>query len=795
VDDLERPVERPADFVATARIGRPGWGVRTYLLVVVLSSLLPLALFAGYLSYDSSQSQLETIRTSILSTTRALAVAVDEHIRVRREMLEELGRSEKLRSGDLPGFHAEMVTLSRLLGGTIITLVRPNGTRALFSSLPPDAVVPGISNQDLVQRVVTTGTTQISDVFIGAITKVPLAVIGVPIKVGDAVVYSLHLTLDPADFIRLLEAHNLPETWLSGIVDQHGRFLARVPDNEKRVGELASEGWRAAIRAAPEESWGRFDALEGQPVYNGHALARESGFIIGIGVPAAIIEAPLHRSLWRLLIGGCIVVALGTLIAALVSRRLTDGLQRVAVAAQQVPMGRCDAPGLTRVREIDQIAMALTESAQTILQRTTERDQADRTMHRTADELRQLNETLEERIAAETADRMRVEAALRQAQKMEAIGQLTGGIAHDFNNLLQVISGNLESMRQRLDSDLGILQIERLRRCAEFAMQAAQRAAALTHRLLAFSRQQPLAPEAVDPNRLVGNMSELIRRTIGETIAMETVLAGGIWRIFVDPNQLENAVLNLAVNARDAMPGGGKLTIETANTHLDEDYADAQQIVAGQYVAISVTDTGEGMTQDVIDKVFDPFFTTKPTGQGSGLGLSQVYGFVKQSNGHVRIYSERGTGTTVKVYLPRTMSAEAHATPQDTQPVPQGDPDTVVLVVEDDSNVRSLTIDMLQRLNYQVVAANDGVTALRVLEERADVALLFTDVGLPGQYNGRQLADAARERRPRLRVLFTTGYARNAIVHHGRLDPGLDLIVKPFSYASLAIKVRSVLDG
>ena len=794
VDELQRPVERHG-AIAGAAVRYPRWGVRSYLLAVVLSSLLPLALFAVYLSYDSSRSQLETIRTSILSTTRALAVAVDDHIRVRREMLEQLARSEKLRAGDLRGFHAEMVNLSQLLQGAIVTLVRADATRVLFSSLPADVRVPGLSNADLVRRVFETGEPQISDVFIGSITQVPLAVIAVPIKIDNAVKYSLHLTLDTADFIRLLSAHHLPDDWLSGIVDHNGRFLARVPDNDKRVGQLASEGWRAAIRAAPEEMWSRFDALEGQPVYNGHSRARESGFIVGIGVPASIIEAPLHQSLWRLAIGGCIVVGLGTLLAALVSRRLVNGLQTVAVAAEQVPSGHCDAPAPSGVAEIDQIAMALAESARTILERTGERDRSDHAMRQTADALRHLNETLEERIASETADRIRAEAALHQAQKMESIGQLTGGIAHDFNNLLQVISGNLEAMKQRFANDPDSPQIHRLRRYADFATQAAQRAAALTHRLLAFSRQQPLAPEVIDPNRLVGGMSELIRRTIGETVAMETVLAGGIWRILVDPNQLENAVLNLAVNARDAMPNGGKLTIETANSHLDEEYALAQGIAAGQYVAICVTDTGEGMTTDVIDKVFEPFFTTKPTGQGSGLGLSQVYGFVKQSNGHVRIYSEPGAGTTVKVYLPRTMSAEASATPQTAQQIPQGSGDTVILVVEDDPNVRSLTVDMLRRLNYQVVAASDGVAALHTLDTRPDIALVFTDVGLPGRYNGRQLAEAAQQRRPGLKVLFTTGYARNAIIHHGRLDSGLDLIVKPFSYASLAFKVRAVLDG
>jgi signal transduction histidine kinase/CheY-like chemotaxis protein len=452
-------------------------------------------------------------------------------------------------------------------------------------------------------------------------------------------------------------------------------------------------------------------------------------------------------------------------------------LRNVAAAAGQVPLGHCDAPRSTGVCEIDQIAAALVESAQTILRRT--------------NELNHLNETLEQRVASEIGQRLRTEAALRQAQKMEAIGQLTGGVAHDFNNLLQVICGSLENLRQRFGSDADA----RLRRSIELAVQAAERAVSLTRRLLAFSRQQPLAPEVIDPNRLVGGMSELIRRSIGEMVSMETVLAAGIWRVFADPNQLESALLNLAVNARDAMPNGGKLTIETANTYLDEVYAASHEVSPGQYVAICVTDTGEGMTPEVIDRVFDPFFTTKPPGQGSGLGLSQVYGFVKQSQGHVKVYSEAGAGTTLKIYLPRSWGPDIAEPSQEHQPVSQGDPDTVVLVVEDDEAVRALSVDMLQRLDYPVLQAKDGTVALQLLAERPDIGLLFTDVGLPGPYNGRQLADEARRRNPALRVLFTTGYARNAIVHHGRLGPGVELIVKPFGYAALAAKLKTVLEG
>jgi signal transduction histidine kinase/CheY-like chemotaxis protein len=405
-------------------------------------------------------------------------------------------------------------------------------------------------------------------------------------------------------------------------------------------------------------------------------------------------------------------------------------------------------------------------------------------------ELQNLNETLEQRVREEINRRQQAEAALRQAQKLEAVGQLTGGIAHDFNNLLTVIMGNLGQLERNLPDH------PQYQRAIGAALRGASRAALLTQRLLAFSRRQPLAPDVVSVNKLVAGMSDLLRRTIGETIQIETVLAGGIWPAFADANQLENALLNLAVNARDAMPEGGKLTIETANSHLDEAYAVMHgEVEPGQYVGIFVTDTGVGMTADVVNQAFEPFFTTKDIGQGTGLGLSQVYGFVKQSNGHIKIYSEIGQGTTVKLYLPRHRGVEDAA--DDTlgaRELPSGNMETV-LVVEDDPDVRDYTSEIVRELGYRVLAAEDGAAALRILDAHREVELLFTDVGLPGSMNGRKLADAAMRRRPRLKVLFTTGYARNAIVHQGRLDPGVEVILKPFTYSELAAKLRRVIDG
>jgi PAS domain S-box-containing protein len=394
----------------------------------------------------------------------------------------------------------------------------------------------------------------------------------------------------------------------------------------------------------------------------------------------------------------------------------------------------------------------------------------------------------ERRRQQEALDQSR--AALAQLQKMEAIGQLTGGVAHDFNNLLQSILGSIELVQR----PGGLSDPDRASRLLDTARRAGERGAALTHRLLAFSRQQPLAPQVVDVNKLVGSMSELLHRTLGETIDIETVLAAGLWRTHVDPNQLENAMLNLAVNARDAMPRGGKLTIETGNTWLDDGYAaNHAEVTPGQYVLIAITDSGEGMPEEVIAHAFEPFFTTKPEGRGTGLGLAQVHGFVKQSGGHVKLYSEAGHGTTVKIYLPRR--------PQAGEPQPFADQQHAcapsagrasVLLVEDDEDVRLFGAEALRELGYNVFEAAESQTALRILGEHPEIALLFTDVGLPG-LNGRRLAGEARQRSPGLKILYTTGYARNAIVHNGTLDAGVDLLSKPFTTEALGRKLEQML--
>ena len=412
-------------------------------------------------------------------------------------------------------------------------------------------------------------------------------------------------------------------------------------------------------------------------------------------------------------------------------------------------------------------------------------------------ELRQRTEAL----AEETRVRKDAQAILAQTQKMELIGQLAGGIAHDFNNLMTVVIGNLDSAERRLARG-GPADASSIGRPIAAAMQGARRAASLTQRLLAFSRQQVLSPQQVDLNRLVASLSEMLTRTVGETIAVETILGSGLWPTFVDVSQLENAIVNLVVNARDAMPDGGRITIETANASLDEAYCrQFGDVAPGQYVLISVTDTGTGISPENLTKVFEPFFTTKSASMRTGLGLAMIYGFVKQSKGHIRIYSEVGHGTTAKIYLPRMIGAAAGRNPfrrprrVESAQSPTARPGEVVLMVEDDEDVLNSTVVLLRELGYSVLTARNGAEALAQLKGGKRVDILFTDVVLPQGMNGRMVAVEALALRPALPVLFTTGYARNAIVHNGQLDPDVQFLAKPYTLEELAQKLRAALDG
>ncbi|WP_254073559.1 ATP-binding protein [Acidisphaera sp. S103] len=448
--------------------------------------------------------------------------------------------------------------------------------------------------------------------------------------------------------------------------------------------------------------------------------------------------------------------------------------------------------------EIARLRQALDEMQQ-CLDESTSREVATEIAHRQdkAIEAAKLfsseaaNVALEEAIAQRVAAMEEMQATLIQSQKMEAIGQLTGGLAHDFNNLLTSITGSLELLQTRMSQG----RINDLDRYITMAQGAAKRATILTHRLLAFSRRQTLDPKPSDLNRLVAGMEDMVRRTVGINIQIEVAAAGGLWPVFIDPPQLENALLNLCINARDAMPDGGKLSIETANRWLDIRGAQERDVPPGQYVSLCVSDNGSGMPPDVVTRAFDPFYTTKPTGEGTGLGLSMVYGFVRQSGGQIRIYSEVDKGTMVCLYLPRHHEAADAVEELNISVVdmPHGEAGQTVLIVDDESSVRIIIVEVLTELGYSVVEAADATSALKILNSNVPVDLLITDVGLPHGLNGRQLADAARLKRPALRVLFITGYAENAVVSHGHLAHDMHVVMKPFTLDALSNRVKEII--
>lgn len=612
---------------------------------------------------------------------------------------------------------------------------------------------------------------RLDELFPGAISPGLKAAIADVLETGSSrlLTHSLHRLLLPLrtrsgrDLI-----HNISVRPLGAL--PHRQCLVQIADvtvavqREQVLRERQNARYDAVVSSAPDAIL----TLDAQGIIQlaNQSAAKEFGYgardLVGLKMASLLDEPEMWNELWASILAGDIMARPVEVMA-----RRKDG----SVSFLEVSAARWQSDKRVFVTAI--------------LRNINERRASE-------EALRQLNHTLEERVQERTRELLRAEDQLRQAQKMEAVGQLTGGIAHDFNNLLAGIVGSLDLMQTRITQG----RTEHIERYAKAAMSSAQRAAALTHRLLAFARRQPLDPKPVNANQLIASMEDLLRRTIGPLHALEIVTAGGLWTTLCDPNQLESAILNLAINARDAMPDGGKLTIETANAYLDDVYTAAEpDLRPGQYVAICITDTGTGIPPDVIARVFEPFFTTKPLGRGTGLGLSMVYGFAKQSEGNVKIYSEVGKGTTIRLYLPRHHgAAQEEPSAASLAEAPRAEAGETVLVVEDEPVIRNLIVEVLQDLGYRALEAPDGPAGLKILQSRQHVDLLVTDVGLPG-INGRQLADAARETRPSLKVLFITGYAENATLANGFLEPGMEMIAKPFAVEALATRIRNMIQG
>ncbi len=579
-----------------------------------------------------------------------------------------------------------------------------------------------------------------SDLTFGPVTHKLVTFVEVPAFKDGKPAYSISVGVPASRFLDLFR-QKISNDELIGLLDRRRRFIARIPDQEIRFGQPAAEGWRRALDNSPE-GLAVFPTLEGVNSITAYAPTA-SGWTLGVTLPMASLDAPVRALRWRAVSTALALTALSAFLAVLLGRQIVRGMSDLAEAAVRVGRGDAIVAPAAPFAEAQAVGAALAE--------------ASLELKRRGDLLTRDKQALEALVAERTEDLRRemaakidAEARLRQSQKMEALGQLAGGVAHDFNNMLTVVIGSLDVAKRRLAADDLAGALKFIGNSAE----GARRAATLTARLLAFSRQTPLQPSVLDPNKLVARMSELLRRTLGDAIEVETVLAGGLWPVKADATELESAILNLAINARDAMPKGGRLTIETANCELDERYAASHTDVrAGQYVMISVTDSGEGMKEAVRQRAFEPFFTTKAAGKGTGLGLSQVFGFVRQSLGHVKIYSEEGRGTSVKAYLPRMLGQNAEAVlPSPGSGYGPENASVTVLAVEDEPHVRETTTAALRELGYRVFEAGTPSEALRILDAHPEIDLLFTDVVLP-EMNGKQLADLATSKGPGLKTL------------------------------------------
>ncbi len=754
---------------------------RTILFATAFIGILPTVLFAAYLLNQFAQSEQARAEQLLTESTKGLARGIDAHFSAAESALIALRESDALASNDLVAFERR---LRRTAGttGRYYVLIDRSGRQLINTSLPANAPLPKTPLGQWAP-VFTEQRAVVTNVFEGLSDNQILASVAVPVVRDDEVRWALAAALVQDDFAGIINAPGVPEDWIVSIVDRTGKHMIRSHNNDRFAGKPLVPVLVEMVDARRSGTL-RTVSLEGIPLISTLQYAPRSGWAAAVGLPAKALEAPMRASLNQLMIIGILVTAIALFLAYMVARSLDRAMQSLTAAALAIGRGTEVAPPNSGIKEVDAVGDVVA---------------------RTAHELNVLTSSLETQVAARTAElstantrltaemerRQQSEAQLMQMQKIEAIGHLTGGIAHDFNNMLAIVLSSLRLLERRVRR--GDFDVQRF---VDAAIKGAERAAALTARLLAFSRQQPLAPEVTNSNELISTMGEILHRTIPENIRIETVLAGGLWRTFVDRPGLESVIINLAVNARDAMPDGGKLTIETANTDLDESYAAAHpDMKPGQYVMIAVTDTGTGMSPEVVARVFDPFFTTKPAGQGTGLGLSQVHGFIKQSDGHVEIDSEPGVGTTVKLYLPRNQGNENRQAIEDPRPALEWNVSRAgetVLVVEDDDAVRKVTVEMLRELGYAALEAANADRALEVLEEHPEITLLVTDIVMPGM-NGRMLANEVLARRPGLPVLFTTGYTRDAIVHHGVLDPDVHVVIKPFSLEVLSAKLHELL--
>ena len=740
--------------------------IRTRLLVLVLLATLVPGILIGIRFVAERAGAIDAAIADLSAAARAMADDIDDKIQGAAQLHYGLARARELDTRDRAACSAFLAAVKdRHPQYTGIITIDPDGH--LFCDSLRTGRELDLNDREyfVAARAMTEGVAL--QPAIGRLTGISVLQIAYPARgAGGELKFVLLASLNLKKIVEALQ-QRVPDAEIL-LVDRHGAVVIWSPGPERaaRIGTTVADTELHRLAMQPDgravrEIRGAGGTLRVWAAAAG-APAFDSGMRILVGAPKADLVAPANRRLAQDLVLLAVVSALlFSAVWLLAEASIRRQVARIGAMATKLGQGDLAAriPPPHPRGELGELMALLNRAA----------------------------ESLEAQRAA--IDDLNVR--LRQSQKMEAVGQLTGGVAHDFNNLLTVILGNAELVADALADR------PRLRQMVEMTAKAAERGAELTGRLLAFSRRQPLDPRPSDINRLIADMDPMLRRTLGEHIEIELVRGGGLWTAMVDPGQLENAILNLCLNARDAMPSSGRLTIETANAHLDADYAAGQaELEPGQYVMVAVSDTGTGMDAATLERAFEPFFTTKDVGKGSGLGLSMIYGFVKQSKGHVRIYSEPGLGTTVRLYLPRAVAEDGAGAPVPAHAAADAAAERGsgrILLVEDDALVRENSAAQLTSLGYAVVAVGSAPEALAVLEKDAAFDLLFTDIVMPGGMNGRALAERALKLRPGLPVLYTSGYTENAIVHHGRLDRGVELLAKPYRRQDLAAKVRAVL--
>ncbi|MEX2453850.1 MAG: ATP-binding protein [Rhodospirillaceae bacterium] len=738
--------------------------IRTRLLVLVaLATLLP-GILVGFRFFQDRESAIAAAVADLSVTAESIAVDLDEKVQGTAQLHYGLARARDLDTRDRPACSGFLSAVrEKYPHYTGILTIDPDG--ALFcDSLRTGRDLDLTDRKYFIDALAAPDGVTLEPAF-GRLTGLSVLQIAHPARTDDGELkFVLLASLNLGRFVEAHQ-HRVPDAEIL-LVDSRGTVLVWSPPSSPRATAagtaIADTGLFRLASAQRGAHVGETVGSDGEPQVWALAPASETnptGLHILVGLPKASLVAAANRRLNEEIVALAIVSLLlfgGVWAAAELGVRRQVG--RIAAMASKLGSGDLSAriPPPHPKGELGEL-MAVLNGAAASLER----------QHTTIDDLNQ---------------------KLRQSHKLEAVGQLTGGVAHDFNNLLTIILGNAEALADNLAHDRDLYPL------AEVTMRAAERGAELTSRLLAFARRQPLDPKATDINQQIADMDRLLRRALGEHIEIEMIRAGGLWKAMVDSGQLESAILNLCINSRDAMPAGGRLTLETSNAHLDAAYAATQEeLEPGQYVMIAVSDTGTGMDRETLLRAFEPFFTTKEVGKGSGLGLSMIYGFAKQSRGHVRIYSEPGQGTTVKLYLPRAGAGD-EVPPESPGEAAAESGSEKILLVEDDDLVRDHVRGQLASLGYTVVAVPNGTEALEALRRDDKFDLLFTDVVMPGGMSGRQLAEEAAKLRPAMPVLFTSGYTENAIVHHGRLDRGIQLLAKPYRRSDLALKVRKVLD-